>query len=72
VLSAGQVGYVITSMKSTRAALIGDTWHRVNDPVDALPGFKSMKSNVFCGLYPSNADEYNLLQSVLISSLQRH
>lgn len=37
-LLAGQVGYVITGIKSTRAARVGDTWFRQKQPVDPMPG----------------------------------
>ncbi len=46
-----QVGYVITGMKNTRAARVGDTWHLYKRPVERLPGFKPVKSMVFAGLY---------------------
>jgi translation elongation factor EF-4 len=48
-LCTGQVGYVITGMKSTRSARVGDTWHLIKQPVDPLPGFKASKSMVFAG-----------------------
>lgn len=48
-LCTGQVGYVITGMKSTRSARVGDTWHLLKQPVEALPGFKPTKSMVFAG-----------------------
>ncbi len=48
-LRTGQVGYVITGMKSTRSARLGETWHLLKQPVDPLPGFKPVKSMVFAG-----------------------
>ena len=48
-LRTGQVGYVITGMKSTRSARLGDTWHLLKQPVEPLPGFKPVKSMVFAG-----------------------
>lgn len=48
-LRTGQVGYVITGMKSTRSARLGDTWHLLKQPVEPLPGFKPIKSMVFAG-----------------------
>lgn len=48
-LCAGQVGYIITGMKTTKNAQIGDTWFRYKEAVDALPGFKPSKSMVFAG-----------------------
>lgn len=63
-LFTGQVGYMITGMKTTRSARIGDTWHLQKSPVDPLPGFKPTKANVFAGLYPTNADDFDQLQGV--------
>lgn len=51
-LEAGQVGYVITSMRRREQALVGDTFFRKGVPVPALPGFQPPKSMVFAGLYP--------------------
>ena len=51
-LRTGQVGYVITGIKSTRSARLGDTWHLLKQPVDPLPGFKPVKSMVFAGIFP--------------------
>lgn len=48
-LCAGQVGYIITGMKTTKNAQIGDTWFRFKQPVEPLPGFKPSKSMVFAG-----------------------
>ena len=47
------MGYVITGMKSTRAARLGDTWHLLKHPVEPLPGFKPIKSMVFAGDLPA-------------------
>lgn len=52
-LCTGQVGYVITGMKSTKSAQIGDTWHRHKQAVAPLPGFKPCKSMVYAGDLPS-------------------
>ncbi len=51
-LCTGQVGYVITGMKSTRSARVGDTWHLLKQPVEILPGFRPTKSMVFAGVVP--------------------
>ena len=49
-LCTGQVGYVITGMKTTKSARVGDTWHLAKQPVQPLPGFKPAKSMVFSGV----------------------
>lgn len=48
-LCTGQVGYLITGMKTTKSARVGDTWHLAKQSVEALPGFKPAKSMVFSG-----------------------
>ncbi len=62
-LLTGQVGYILTGMKNTKSAKIGDTWHLAKKPVDALPGFREPKSMVFAGIFPANAGEFELLQT---------
>ena len=52
-LCTGQVGYVITGMKTTKSAQIGDTWHLAKQAVETLPGFKPAKSMVFSGEQPA-------------------
>jgi translation elongation factor EF-4 len=65
-LCTGQVGYVITGMKSTRSARVGDTWHLVKQPVEMLPGFKPTKSMVFAG------DALRLFENELNAHEQAH
>lgn len=62
-LLTGQVGYVLTGMKNTKSAKIGDTWHLARKPVEALPGFREPKSMVFAGIFPANAGDFELLQN---------
>jgi len=66
VLHAGQVGYIITGMKSTREARVGDTFYLPREPeVEALPGFKPAKPMVFSGVYPEVSSEYDALRAAL-------
>ncbi|XP_061327794.1 translation factor GUF1, mitochondrial isoform X1 [Pezoporus flaviventris] len=64
-LYAGQVGYVIAGMKEVTEAQIGDTLFLYKQPVEPLPGFKSVKPMVFAGMYPVDQTEYNNLKSAL-------
>lgn len=65
-LSAGEVGYIHTGIKNLRDTKVGDTITLDADPCDApLPGFKELKSMVFSGLYPLNADDYGDLKDAL-------
>jgi GTP-binding protein LepA len=65
-LSAGQVGFVIAGVKELSAAKVGDTITLVTRPAaEPLPGFKEIKSQVFAGLYPVDAHEYDSLRDAL-------
>jgi GTP-binding protein LepA len=65
-LSAGQVGFIIAGIKELTAAKVGDTVTLVNKPAaEALPGFKEVKPQVFAGLYPIEANQYDALRESL-------
>ncbi|NYH24151.1 translation elongation factor 4 [Paraburkholderia bryophila] len=65
-LSAGQVGFIIAGIKELAAAKVGDTVTLVNRPAaEALPGFKEVKPQVFAGLYPVEANQYDALRDSL-------
>src|SRR5207244_3035913 len=65
-LSAGEVGYVTAGIKELRAAKVGDTITHEDKPADApLPGFKEIKPQVFAGLYPVEANEYEALREAM-------
>jgi GTP-binding protein LepA len=66
VLAAGEVGYVTAGIKELRAAKVGDTiTHAVKGADQPLPGFKEIKPQVFAGLYPVEANEYEALRDAL-------
>ncbi|MFM0556940.1 translation elongation factor 4 [Paraburkholderia sediminicola] len=65
-LSAGQVGFIIAGIKELAAAKVGDTVTLVNRPAhEPLPGFKEVKPQVFAGLYPVEANQYDALRDSL-------
>jgi GTP-binding protein LepA len=65
-LSAGEVGYVTAGIKELRAAKVGDTLTHDAKPADKpLPGFKEVKPQVFAGLYPVEANQYEGLRDAL-------
>ena len=65
-LSAGEVGFVIAGIKELNAAKVGDTITLADRPaVEALPGFKEIKPQVFAGLYPVESSEYDALRDAL-------
>lgn len=65
-LSAGQVGYLICNIKSLGHVHIGDTVSIVGEnPAEALPGYQEPKRMVFCGLYPSDGQDFKQLRDAL-------
>ncbi len=65
-LSAGEVGFVTAGVKGLREAKVGDTITHSDKPARApLPGFKEVKPQVFAGLYPVEANEYEALRDAL-------
>ncbi|MCB4390213.1 translation elongation factor 4 [Synechococcus sp. MU1617] len=65
-LHAGEVGYLAASIKAVADARVGDTITLVNAPADkALPGYTEAKPMVFCGLFPTEADQYPDLRDAL-------
>ena len=66
-LSAGQVGFVIAGIKELDSAKVGDTITHTQKPaVEALPGFKEVKPQVFAGLYPVESNQYESLRDALV------
>lgn len=61
-LYTGQVGFIITGMKTVKEAHIGDTFFDPKRPAVALPGFKPAKPMVFAGIYPIDTTDFQLLK----------
>jgi len=65
-LLAGEVGFIISGIKELQAAKVGDTVTLSERPASApLPGFKVIKPQVFAGLYPVEANQYDDLRDAL-------
>jgi len=71
-LKAGEVGFLIAGIKELQAAKVGDTVtlekklpNNAGPASQALPGFKEIKPQVFAGLYPTEASEYDQLRDAL-------
>ena len=65
-LSAGEVGFVIAGIQELKAAKVGDTVTLADRrAAEALPGFKEIKPQVFAGLYPVEANQYDALREAL-------
>ena len=65
-LTAGNVGYVIGSIKDVHDTKVGDTITHLRDGSDKrLPGYKVVKPMVYSGLYPTNSEDYEDLREAL-------
>jgi GTP-binding protein LepA len=72
-LEAGEVGYIIAGIKELQAARVGDTVTLIKPgtggaaftATEALPGFKEIQPQVFAGLYPTEANQYDALRDSL-------
>ncbi len=71
-LEAGEVGYIIAGIKELKAAKVGDTItlekklpNNLGPASEALPGFKEIQPQVFAGLYPTEASQYDQLRDAL-------
>jgi GTP-binding protein LepA len=65
-LGPGEVGYISASVKSLAEARVGDTITDAGKPVKKpLPGYRKVKSVVFCGFYPVERDDYPQLRDAL-------
>lgn len=65
-LSAGEVGYVILGIRDAGKVHTGDTVTSVVNPAtEALPGYHEVTPFVFCGMFPVNSSDYELLKSAL-------
>jgi GTP-binding protein LepA len=72
LLAAGEVGFLIAGIKELQAAKVGDTItlekklpNNAGPATEALPGFKEIQPQVFAGLYPTEASEYDQLRDAL-------
>lgn len=63
-LKAGDVGYIISGIKTSKEVRVGDTITHVQRPCDvAIDGFESVKPMVFAGVYPVDTDDYEELRA---------
>jgi GTP-binding protein LepA len=66
ILGPGDVGYLTASIKDIGTVRVGDTITYANNHAkEALPGYRTMNSVVFCGLYPIDSDQFNDLKDAL-------
>lgn len=65
-ISAGEVGYIATGLKTVRECRVGDTITQASNPASApLPGYRQVKPMVFAGIYPTEGEDYASLKDAL-------
>jgi GTP-binding protein LepA len=65
-LSTGEIGYIVTNLKSTREARVGDTVTLSKNPAsEALAGYKEVKPFVYAGFFPDSNENYQLLKDAI-------
>ncbi len=65
-LTCGEVGYFTANIRDPREIIIGDTITEIKNPCDrALPGYRTLKPLVFCGIYPVNAADFPNLRDAM-------
>ncbi len=65
-LGTGEIGYIVTNLKSTREAKVGDTVTLAKRPATSpLPGYRDVKPFVYAGLFPDSNENYNLLKDAI-------
>jgi GTP-binding protein LepA len=66
VLETGEIGYVVTNLKTTREAKVGDTVGLVSDKLTKqLPGYKNVQPFVYAGFFPDSHENYQLLKDAV-------
>ena len=65
-LNTGEIGYIVTNLKSTKEARVGDTITLFKNPaIQSLPGYKVVKPFVYAGFYPDSNENYHLLKEAV-------
>lgn len=66
LLKTGEIGYIVTNLKSTRDARVGDTITHTNNPAtNPLPGYKDVKPFVYAGFFPESNEYYQELKEAV-------
>ncbi len=65
-IETGEIGYIVTNLKTTRDARVGDTVTVKRSPAtDPLPGYKNVKPFVYAGFFPVSNEDYNDLKEAV-------
>jgi GTP-binding protein LepA len=62
VVEAGDVGYIISGIKSAKEVKVGDTLTTFENPAEGIQGFENVKPMVFAGIYPTDTEDYEELR----------
>lgn len=66
LLNTGEVGFVVAGIKEIDGAPVGDTLTLTKNPaIDALPGFKKVRPQVYAGMFPVNAEDFEAFREAL-------
>lgn len=65
ILSAGEIGYIVTGIKQPGIASVGDTVALFGDKIEPLPGYMSPRPVVWASMYPESQDDFTLLKQSL-------
>lgn len=65
ILECGEIGYIVTALKTISSARVGDTVSLIGENTAALPGYKEIKPMVFAGLFCREGHEFNKLRSAI-------
>jgi len=65
ILSAGEIGYVVTGIKEAKVAQVGDTVTLFKNQLETLPGYMEPSPVVWASVYPESTDDFELLKTAL-------
>lgn len=64
-LNAGEIGYIVTNLKTTRSGRVGDTITTSSDDTEPLPGYKNVQPFVYAGFFPESHEDYQALKDAV-------
>lgn len=65
-INVGEIGYVVTNLRSTREAKVGDSITLANNPaIEPLPGYKEVRPFVYAGFFPESNEQYQELKDAI-------
>ena len=65
VLTAGEIGYIVTGIKRPGVAKVGDTVVYDSNPIEELPGYEEPRPVVWASIFPESQDDFDVLRSAL-------